>query len=434
MPAAIKFAPNQIKRMVSLYEQCESLNALSAIYECSIRTIKRVLTKAGVTIRPISAADGNEAEIVGCYVAGESLELLAKRFSVDPRKIRQIVRDSGTTQRTMAEANRRRGLDESFFDVIDTEAKAYFLGYLYADGCVNDEGKTILSLQLRDLPILEEFRKQVKYEGEVRLRPNINKATLTLGSKRIAAQLVALGCTPRKTFTLQFPEWIEGEMLRHFMRGFIDGDGCFYSGKRCTYVSAVGTIAFVSRLIEKLSQLCKVNGQIAPLHGKLNGIVTGRIGGAIQVKRVADYLYQNATIYLQRKKDKADSIVPQGHIGERNPAAVLNEQSVLEIKRRLAVGEHYKDLAVEYGVSEAATHKIKRGRTWSKTTGLSLAMVAKELRLGSASSTAKLTESDIPEIRSLLAGGMKRGQIAAQYAVSEAAIRFIDKGETWSHV
>lgn len=54
------------------------------------------------------------------------------------------------------------------------------------------------------------------------------------------------------------------------------------------------------------------------------------------------------------------------NIGEQNPRAKLNSEKVAKIKRRLADGESYAELAVEFGVSRATVHGIREGKVWEK--------------------------------------------------------------------
>jgi len=51
-------------------------------------------------------------------------------------------------------------------------------------------------------------------------------------------------------------------------------------------------------------------------------------------------------------------------VGEANPCVRLTECAIIDIRRRIALGEMQKDLAIEYGVSKAAVTKIHFRRTW----------------------------------------------------------------------
>jgi hypothetical protein len=70
---------------------------------------------------------------------------------------------------------------------------------------------------------------------------------------------------------------------------------------------------------------------------------------------------------------------------------------------------------------------IKKGRDRART--------HPETRpLGSKNHFATLTESDIPKIRAMLAGGTSRKEIAKRFGVQDAAISKIALGKTWRHV
>ena len=53
---------------------------------------------------------------------------------------------------------------------------------------------------------------------------------------------------------------------------------------------------------------------------------------------------------------------------------------------------------------------------------------------GSAVMAAKLTETDIPYIRAALAAGESQASIGRRYGVSQPAIGYVKRGETWKHV
>ncbi|MVM34381.1 hypothetical protein GO755_30395 [Spirosoma sp. HMF4905] len=368
------------------------------------------------------------------------MESLAKYYQIDPRYVRRAIQEGAVVQRNKFERTRKKKLDESFFDIIDSEVKAYFLGFMYADGYNNQrEGRIVLSLQMRDLPILERFREILGYEGDVIIRERLNLATLRIGSRRLSESLASLGCRQAKSLTLTFPEWLPEKQLPHFIRGYIDGDGCYYAGVqgegnfKGAYVGALGSVLFIEKLTEIISKKCGVNAKIRPHHTSV-GVRNMIVGGAGQFEKVVNYLYEGATIYLERKKVKAFSVHPLGRAGVNNPAATLNEQQVIEIKARLLSKENIKLLASEYGVSLAAIHKIKRGRAWASVTDITFDPNNKERPTGSSNPMSKLIESDIPQIRKSLLEGISMNQIAAQHLVSEAAIRLIRDGKTWGHI
>lgn len=66
--------------------------------------------------------------------------------------------------------------------------------------------------------------------------------------------LIALGCTPRKSLTLIYPEKLNDEFFSSFLRGYIDGDGCIClsKDKKSTVISMLGTLEFLTSIKEKL--------------------------------------------------------------------------------------------------------------------------------------------------------------------------------------
>ena len=70
------------------------------------------------------------------------------------------MRRNGYKAKSQSELQRKYNIDETFFDVIDTEEKAYFLGLLYADGCnATNRNAVILSLKEDDKEILEKIKQ-----------------------------------------------------------------------------------------------------------------------------------------------------------------------------------------------------------------------------------------------------------------------------------
>jgi len=131
---------------------------------------------------------------------------------------------------------RKYSLNDNYFDVIDTEEKAYFLGLLYADGCNlfdKNNNVTTISLQEKDVKILERFNYEIKSDRPLEFMyknndNHQNQYRLTMCSEQISTNLSLLGCTPRKSLTLKFPteEQVPNHLIQHFIRGYFDGDGC----------------------------------------------------------------------------------------------------------------------------------------------------------------------------------------------------------------
>lgn len=119
--------------------------------------------------------------------------------------------------------------DERFFEKIDTEEKAYFLGWLYSDGNVCKKMKTIsIDLHGKDMEILEKLNDLIYFERKCyKYR---EKAKLLLCRKIMCEDFLNKGCMPAKTYILKFPtiDQVPENLLPHFIRGLWDGDGTWF--------------------------------------------------------------------------------------------------------------------------------------------------------------------------------------------------------------
>lgn len=120
---------------------------------------------------------------------------------------------------------------------------AYVLGFLYADGDIEDVRKSsrtqYITFGSKDKKILESIKVAMGSEHNINCRashefisPNGKKYEclkfyrLRIGSKKMFYDLLKLGLTPRKSLTIKFPNNIPSDCFSHFARGYFDGDGC----------------------------------------------------------------------------------------------------------------------------------------------------------------------------------------------------------------
>lgn len=118
-------------------------------------------------------------------------------------------------------------------------------------------------------------------------------------STKMCSDLIKLGCVPRKSLILQFPD-IPSSVTRHFVRGYFDGDGCAsWHNKKMKVpqlrLSFIGTLCFLTRL----KNILKVESGILP-KGRAKIL---QINGNKQAKRIRDWMYQDALIFLDKKKN-----------------------------------------------------------------------------------------------------------------------------------
>lgn len=235
------------------------------------------------------------------------------------------------------------------FDNIDTEEKAYWLGFIYADGCIssspiNESHKYKqytfeIGLQISDKNHLEKLKIFFNFKGNVEETDTMCR--LRINDDHLWNTLNNYGCTPRKSLTLQFPNeniFSDKSLIRHFIRGYWDGDGCL-SFKRKNYpcISVIGTNMFINTLIKYL-----------PIEGKTyqntesNTITKKLMYNGDNAFAITNYLYNNSNIYLNRKYDiykafcrifEKSNIELQDNIGESCDA---NTEITTETKKSVA--------------------------------------------------------------------------------------------------
>lgn len=261
--------------------------------------------------------DKQKQEIINLYANGIIIKKIASIYHVRNKKIVEIIRTSNIEYR----GKRKYKFNQTFFDTVDTEQKAYILGLLYADG-TNSSKRGVVRLQLKsiDIEILEEINKIIENEKPIRLSKLKRKtimAEIELVSREFSNKLTKLGCPSKKTFLLEFPNenQVPSHLLNHFIRGYFDGDGSITmtKPKKCINYAygfnIVSTENFCLYLQKLLENKCKVNSYIVTRWKKRNNNTRSlAIGGNFQVKRVLDYLYINSTTYLKRKWSRYNAL------------------------------------------------------------------------------------------------------------------------------
>ena len=122
-------------------------------------------------------------------------------------------------------------VDTLYFKEINTPEKAYWLGYLAADGNIN-KSLCKCSLTSKDLEIIERFKKSISSEHKIttctikdKRTNNISKFhIIQITNGNFVSHLVKLGITPNKADYFKVPE-INEELLHYFFAGLFDGDG-----------------------------------------------------------------------------------------------------------------------------------------------------------------------------------------------------------------
>jgi len=249
-----------------------------------------------------------KSEIVARYNGGESIEALAAAYSRSGATMRENLHRWGAAIRRRG-PTRQYALDELFFSSIDTESKAYWLGFILADGHVGQAGSgnwiCRVDLGSCDRHHLEKLAAAIGTTVPVKSGHHGASAYLCLCSARLCLDLQALECSPNKTGRHGTPK-IRESLMRHFYRGYFDGDGSLFASLKNDSWSfdVIGPTKFIVAFQQWLMHYVGVSK--TALRGMRAGVDVSsvRYQGGRQVERVMRLLYDGATVYLERKFDR----------------------------------------------------------------------------------------------------------------------------------
>ncbi len=188
------------------------------------------------------------------------------------------------------------------FEKIDSEEKAYWLGFLYADGYVDPErGEITLGLAEQDKEHIIKFQNFL--ETNVPYKDKINNQGkpyryFRIYDRQICSDLEKQGLYRKKSLTLQPKMIMPNELLIHWSRGLFDGDGSIYPQKNGANsiryrINLIGT----EDILNFVMNLWQINKKLDRNRSVPKFVVAGKR----EVNKILHLLYDDATIYLDRK-------------------------------------------------------------------------------------------------------------------------------------
>lgn len=213
-------------------------------------------------------------------------------------------------------------VNEQFFNNINTEEKAYILGFICADGHI-EKDRLNITVSIKDRDILEKIRKAMHSNHPIkeiqRLNPynKTDRKLLTLvelmiGSVELVKPLFKMGLTTNKTYTLSgdIVKYIPKFLIRDFLRGYFDGDGNVFFGKRYSSgykynINICGNEDFLLKSFQ--TYFPSANKLYKDLYSKQ--CFVWKLSQRDKVRDFMNYLYYNSSIFLQRKYNEFRKIM-----------------------------------------------------------------------------------------------------------------------------
>lgn len=247
-------------------------------------------------------------DILSKYQNNWSQKKIAESYGVSRTVIKRIL----TTQNKeilIRKKTSKYKYQQDIFENIDTAEKAYWLGFLAADGCNyqrEHNASIILNIHQKDKEHLEKFKFFCKTDAEIKsyigyegFSNQTPMCKITLNSKKISNDLIDKGIIPNKSLILQPPNILE-QFYKPFILGYFDGDGsiCKASQYNNYSISIQGTK-------EVLTWICQILNWNAKLEKRrinsTNNSYYIRCGGTNKPYQILKQLYDSCEIHLDRK-------------------------------------------------------------------------------------------------------------------------------------
>jgi len=200
----------------------------------------------------------------------------------------------------------------------------YVLGYFCADGCmfVNPRGAKYIAFYSTDRELIVKIRELLGSHNKITVRKRSNPKwndlfALQIGSKKIYSDLVSLGLQTNKARRLSLPD-IPDAYVRHFVRGYFDGDGCisygYYKRKNRNKTSQSVMVRFAScskNFLENLSRNVSLVAGIGRGGISKNSSGYHLVYAKNDSSKLFNFMYNNVSSkqYLKRKHTKFQEAV-----------------------------------------------------------------------------------------------------------------------------
>ena len=256
----------------------------------------------------------DEQELELCQLYGKiSKSELMRRFSLTNAPIiYRVLRRHNVAVKNRSDANIWKR-EIRMFDTITEEWQAYFLGLLFSDGNLY-KSRVSISLVEDDFDIVKRvcnklFVKPPKYYR------GIHTITTSNGTKKNCRPQLCMSFSnvyfanilrskfnlqSNKSLTCMFPTNVPCKFINHFLRGYFDGDGCIKICSKRRVVSILGSKPF----LEATRSILLLEGLKNVFINQRGNIYSIYIYAKEDIDNFYDFLYKDATLYLNRKREK----------------------------------------------------------------------------------------------------------------------------------
>jgi len=245
--------------------------------------------------------------IISLYESGESCSSIALKYVCAAQTINSFLRKHGHSVRNCSNRYKDLKIREKFFLEINSETKAYLLGYLWADGHISKNGYyLVLDLSEKDEIIVDALIHYI-YDGcspkkSYRTINDKHYVKCCICSKKIVQSLINLGFKEKE----KIPEISNRSLFRHFLRGVFDGDGSIAINENRYYFFLLGE----KKLLEEIQKILIDELKIKKTKIiDIGNIWRLSVTSIKDIFLVLDFIYKDSKIFLERKKKRFESFL-----------------------------------------------------------------------------------------------------------------------------
>lgn len=297
------------KRVVILYCRGKTHREISKLTGISQQMVQKIVNEyhTGRT-RNWTLTEREERLVIMMYENNHGGSTIAKYFGWPEDVVYRILKRNNIKIRPFT-YYRQYDLDENFFETIDSEEKAYWVGFLMADGAIGEGRRILLRLSNKDFYHIQRFQKSLRSNYPYYHDTKTNVSGCTIQSKKMCRDLAKYGVVENKTFKTLFPTTkgqSNNDLIRHFIRGYFDGDGSISVGenKKGHTFANLSICGYEPFLLKMQDFFIDELGLGRTKLIKEKAIHSLRYGGRRQVEKIMDWMYKDATIYLDRKHQR----------------------------------------------------------------------------------------------------------------------------------
>lgn len=263
--------------------------------------------------------------VIRFYLNGYNCTQIASKVGCCISTCRNILNKYNIKKRTRSEARRKLKVNDHFFSDINSEEKAYWLGFITGDGHVYQNKKgNYCSVQIQldyiDNEHVLKFKNAIKSEHKVSHPINAGYSNhmmsrISVNSQKLATDLVNLGVTPKKSLTILPCKTLPISLYRHYFRGLIDADGTITCDKIMKWSIELGGTLEITRFFRSFIIFNNIYTTAKVTKKKIYHI---RYCGTPLTKQICTLLYNNCSIYLNRKYNLYKQLLKQKSRKPRN--------------------------------------------------------------------------------------------------------------------